>query len=832
MATASHPERRRRRRRPVSGRSAGTLAALLLRPSSWLPSAGAFSTFPKTSVPPPAASSSASSLAASAVAGAPLRRELGSQENLMLPRQYGANPDVTFPPMNHVSCAVLAPGSAVPSAAGLRHAVAAVMAAHPLLRATVEGDGEPDARIDLFQMVRKGDNAPCTFVAPRDAADAAFGPDDVLTVVDVPAAGDLAGSWRATFARDLDDGGAWCDVAGGRTPLWKLELHRQADRKAAALVFSFNHAISDQGSANRLTDQILALAADFDMGGRPERKPAAQEIPPSVEESVLGRQQRFKDVAAGGFGPGTVRYVGGKALEETKAPVILPDAAPANQGAGGRIAAALATISGQAAGGEDAAGGARRSVLAFRSLSEEVTERLLEQCRARGVSVTNALSAALTLASTDFVAAGNRNGGKGKARNYKILQSLDMRRFGAALDEGASVGCLAGSMDLMHGPFKDGAGAALLREGRDGGDRIEEFWALAQEGRAQTAAFVDSDGPVHAVRVFDFAMTISDLNNLVHLTAQSKDSQGRAYSAGFTNAGVYERGEAFAYEGEEEGGARGTARTRHGDVQIEDVYYAASNARSGSLYRCSCLTVNGAMKFTFHPAAPLVSAETNEAFADVLLDILRVVSGSDEALASTRGNSDDAARGSDDDGDNSPKLPIPENSLVLAVAAVGAAAVLSHAGAYAQFFASLREMKAHADPADFSAALNFWIFFAVGHPLLQPILWISDVLHGSPGPRVGDLVPATFLLGNAAAIAAVAYVAEIRNAVNVAALLAFLAYVGAGLDGQAGLGDFNLAVDDSYQGKIVKGCPAYEEVRQPSMNAFDLEKYQVRRHLC
>jgi hypothetical protein len=43
-------------------------------------------------------------------------------------------------------------------------------------------------------------------------------------------------------------------------------------------------------------------------------------------------------------------------------------------------------------------------------------------------------------------------------------------------------------------------------------------------------------------------MTISDLNNLVHLTAQSKDSQGRAYSAGFTNAGVFERLDSFQKE--------------------------------------------------------------------------------------------------------------------------------------------------------------------------------------------------------------------------------------------------------------------------------------------
>ena len=59
-----------------------------------------------------------------------------------------------------------------------------------------------------------------------------------------------------------------------------------------------------------------------------------------------------------------------------------------------------------------------------------------------------------------------------------------------------------------------------------------------------------------------------------------------------------------------------------------------------------------------------------------------------------------------------------------------------------------------------------------------------------------------------------------------AALSAFPAYVGAGLDGQAGLGDYNLQLNDSYRGQVVKGCPAYDEVRQPSMDGFDLEKYQ------
>ena len=135
-------------------------------------------------------------------------------------------------------------------------------------------------------------------------------------------------------------------------------------------------------------------------------------------------------------------------------------------------------------------------------------------------------------------------------------------------------------------------------------------------------------------------------------------------------------------------------------------------------------------------------------------------------------------------------------------------------------------MKAAATPEDFGAALNFWIFFAAGHPILQPILWISDVLHGTPGPQIADLVPVLFIAGNVAAIYAFAAVKEVRNAVNIAVLGAFLGYVGAGLDGTAGLGDFNLALDDQYQGKIVKGCPAYPEVRQPSMDNFNLEKYQ------
>lgn len=66
---------------------------------------------------------------------------------------------------------------------------------------------------------------------------------------------------------------------------------------------------------------------------------------------------------------------------------------------------------------------------------------------------------------------------------------------------------------------------------------------------------------------------------------------------------------------------------------------------------------------------------------------------------------------------------------------------------------------------------------------------------------------------------------QFRNALNIAALAAFLTYVGAGLDGQAGMGDFNLQMNDNYQGKVVKGCPTYEQGKHRNVIATILFFY-------
>jgi hypothetical protein len=292
-----------------------------------------------------------------------------------------------------------------------------------------------------------------------------------------------------------------------------------------------------------MMDQILRYLAEIDQMGSINCDTVFQEMPLALEDSVLGEKKRFSDIQIGGFGPGTIGYIAGKAAEGFKNPAILPDGASSRDPRG--FVGALTTISGNAAGGMDSSSQDRKSALQYRKLSAQSTNALVEMCRENGVTVTNALTAAMVLVSSDFIDGGVA---KGKERNYKILQSLDMRRFGSRLDKGETVACMAGSMDILYGPIQDRLGEALRRNPSP--QRLSQFWNLAQEGKNQTEAFISSDGPRHAVRVFDFAMSISDMNNLVHLTAESKASQGRAYSGGVSNIGVYETQNAVHMIGE------------------------------------------------------------------------------------------------------------------------------------------------------------------------------------------------------------------------------------------------------------------------------------------
>ena len=160
---------------------------------------------------------------------------------------------------------------------------------------------------------------------------------------------------------------------------------------------------------------------------------------------------------------------------------------------------------------------------------------------------------------------------------------------------------------------------------------------------------------------------------------------------------------------------------------------------------------------------------------------------------------------------------------VLLPLGAGAAAYALHAPAFSEFAAQWQAISdSGVSGDDFTAPLTFWLFFAVMHPLLQPAIWISEVLHTSPGQPeyMLGLLPASFVVGNVVVLAALALLPKLRAAGLAAVIALFINYVGSGLDGTVNQAAYNLALDDG-----VKGCPTYEQVKQPSMDGFDVSKY-------
>ena len=159
--------------------------------------------------------------------------------------------------------------------------------------------------------------------------------------------------------------------------------------------------------------------------------------------------------------------------------------------------------------------------------------------------------------------------------------------------------------------------------------------------------------------------------------------------------------------------------------------------------------------------------------------------------------------------------------LPLAGAATVALPLITHASAFQTLAQNLNLVLTSGATGDqLWAPIQFWFFFAALHPILQPAIAIGELLHASPGPLIG-IIPASFIAVNVAALTLLAVKSRLRSAVNVLLFALFINYIGSGLEGIEG--DYNLALDDG-----IKGCPTYEQVRQPSMDGFDVTKYTGR----
>mmetsp|Transcript_17668 Transcript_17668/g.27265 ORF Transcript_17668/g.27265 Transcript_17668/m.27265 type:complete len:670 (-) Transcript_17668:1099-3108(-) len=568
------------------------------------------------------------------------KRVLGSQELLFKPRQYSING--TFPMQSHVAVVKL---SKTPSIDALTWAINEAIRTHPMMRAHIEGDGQPTKHIDLNKMVREGNPNPETFVCRPSTI---FNGNKVVTVVNVPPGQTLDQSWQRQYLKDLDNPDGWCSVHTG--PLWKMELHREAGdntgqpEKPCALLISLNHVISDQGSLNVVIDQIVSdLKSYEEMSGLSSssmtapRPAVEQDLPVSMEESVLGKHQTWSDLGVKSLSFSTLKYITRKSLEGLRWPVFLPDSEKMKPAGGGWYATEL--FHRMAPGGQDPHSSERKSTIQYRTISEDTTTALLDKCRERGLSISSALTAAVALTCSDYIDSGVLK--KNKKRTYKLLQSLDMRRFGAQLDKCETLACQAGSMDLMIGKLRDRSGekvrladtvgvssssSSMVSTNNPEQAAVNVFWDVASDAMVQTKSFlVGKYAQVkEAVRVFDFGMQISEINKLVDTVAQSRDMMGRYYSGGITNAGVYQRQKAVLRKGQEK---RENIKVKHGKYEVLEIYYGTSHARAGCLFPVSCLTVGGKICCNFNPAMPIVNEETNKKFADSFVQLLDVVAG-------------------------------------------------------------------------------------------------------------------------------------------------------------------------------------------------------------
>jgi hypothetical protein len=169
-----------------------------------------------------------------------------------------------------------------------------------------------------------------------------------------------------------------------------------------------------------------------------------------------------------------------------------------------------------------------------------------------------------------------------------------------------------------------------------------------------------------------------------------------------------------------------------------------------------------------------------------------------------------------------------QKSLTLAIWSLPLDALLIHFSGWNHFLSNLSIMKANASPDEFGAALQFWSLGAFSHPLMDAAFGISEVLHASPGPRPAGLVPYSFLLASALLAIALVQWERLRALAISTCLALFLAYVGTGLDSP--FPDYNIQLDDSYQGQVVRGCPSPEAVQSADIRrqSFDYSKYQGR----
>uniref|UniRef100_A0A7R9YF98 Phthiocerol/phthiodiolone dimycocerosyl transferase C-terminal domain-containing protein n=1 Tax=Pinguiococcus pyrenoidosus TaxID=172671 RepID=A0A7R9YF98_9STRA len=446
-------------------------------------------------------------------------------------------------------------------------ALAMCIAKHPFLRARISGTG-PLSRNKIDNNIRLGaDKNPLSFSTMDEELSLRDIAHSVLRSSSECKAGDFEDAWRASFDSALNE---WeMEVATG--PLWQvswISCPKCDGSYQHAMVFLFNHAISDQTSAHTLI-RDLSTSLKIAHEGRVRAVEVVEGAPPSVEEAVLGVSHEASPNVLRvlpGCGFSTLQYSLLQVWHSLQgAPLLSPRVSLLSASARRRKGYGFRN---------------RNTRVEFEVLDAGLVKELVARCRREGTTVTGALVAAVWRAAARSIETPSE-----KVDKLRVLMSLDMRRFGQGEGDWtqATMACAGGATDFV------------LRANPE-----TSAWDLAREARARITDFIESPWlPQESVRLFDVGSRMLDMVQIVKSEGRDNlNTLGRAYSVGVSNAGLFSKGPSAPAD----------------RWAVRNVYYGTSHTHTGCLFQLSAVTVEGSLCLTFQTPAPIVSEEEAKSF--------------------------------------------------------------------------------------------------------------------------------------------------------------------------------------------------------------------------
>lgn len=394
---------------------------------------------------------------------------------------------------------------------------------------------------------------------PREIA------QEVLQVVEVSEDA-LTARWQQIFHEGLNHA-----AFSSGSPRWRIVAVNSAHR--TALVFVVDHGIDDQTSVHLILGHILTPSS---------REETSLPLPPSVEEAVSNH------LAFRGLSWRTLLWAGYQLFNLLSRPRLIPTHFP------------LERVRDPAQ---------RFTFCRFFDLSTEEMQGLHKAAKARGLSLTHLLSAAVLVATQSLVTASDKDFSPTLLR---FLLSVGLRPYGMNRQDftGGTVACAAGAVDYLAWlPLSTllPPSTSPLSPTAISNTFLESFWSLARFCQDSSQRLLASWQVVpESVRLFDLGYQLVDIPQAVERDAHGA-SFGRGYSCGLSNMGKIDLGV-----------------SKEDGPSLERIYYGTSHGRNGVLMLLSCMTLrDGGFSGCLQFPGPLVDEEAADSSVQRILLLLR-----------------------------------------------------------------------------------------------------------------------------------------------------------------------------------------------------------------